>query len=149
MAHRKLSKKQLLAAETFGYSYAHFADHLPNPRFSKLMLDDVDVLEKSEVENWPIDRLAMRLEIPIDAAKRDLDRFKSAKEIIEASTATEMFRVGVRQSIELAIADGLDSPEAIEKLVVQIGYRTVDLGYLIEVDDQRISDVAEGLKEKY
>jgi hypothetical protein len=148
MTRRKLTEKQMLAAETFGYSYAHYADHLTNPRFSKLMLADVDILEQAEVENWPIDRIAMRLEMPSDAAERNVGRFRRAKEIIEASVATEMFRVGVRQSIELAIADGLDSPEAIEKLVAQIGYRTVDLGYLLEADDMRISDVSNGLKEK-
>ena len=45
-----MNRRQLLAAETFHYSYANYANHLGigNIRFDKLMPDDVDTLERAE-----------------------------------------------------------------------------------------------------
>jgi hypothetical protein len=57
-----MNRKQLLAAETFHYSYAHYADRLGgNIRFDKWMPDDVDTLERAEQEGWDDSRLAQAL----------------------------------------------------------------------------------------
>jgi len=55
-----MNRKQLLAAETFSYSYANHADHLGigNIRFDKLTPGDVDILERAEQEGWDDTRLA-------------------------------------------------------------------------------------------
>ncbi len=57
---QRLTRKQMLAAEVFGYSYDHYADHLGigHERFEKLMPDDIDVLEQAEQEGWDAKRLA-------------------------------------------------------------------------------------------
>ena len=51
-----MDRIQLLAAETFHYSYANYADHLGigNVRFDRLMPDTVKVLEKAATEGWPL-----------------------------------------------------------------------------------------------
>lgn len=42
-----MNKTELLAAETFAYSYANYADHLGiNPRFDKYMPDEIKAIEK-------------------------------------------------------------------------------------------------------
>jgi hypothetical protein len=47
MKYQRMSKKHLLVAETFSYSYANYADHLGiNPRFDEYMPNDIDVIEK-------------------------------------------------------------------------------------------------------
>jgi len=44
-----VNRKQLLAAETFAYSYAHYADYLGvNVRFDRDMPRNLDTLERAE-----------------------------------------------------------------------------------------------------
>ena len=60
-----MNRKQLLAAETFHYSYANYANHLGgNIRFDKWMPDDVDTLERAEQESRDDSRLAQALDVP-------------------------------------------------------------------------------------
>jgi hypothetical protein len=66
--------------------------------------------------------VSQKLEIDAEIARQYLIRVKEALEIVDAENPAESFRNGVRQSIYYAVEDGLDSPEAIEALVIQICY---------------------------
>ena len=145
-----MNRKQLLAAETFAYSYANYADHLGigNIRFDKLMPGDVDTLEQAEQEGWDDKRLAEALEVE----EEDVDfwriSYQRAKEIVGASNPAEAFRRGVRYSIEDAIEEGLSTEEDIKALVTQICYRTADLAYLLDLEGKQLSDYSGELRKE-
>ena len=65
---------------------------------------------------------------------------------MDAGSAAESFRRGVRFSIEDAVQDGLGDPAAIERLVTQICYRAADLAHLLESEGKALSDYAEALR---
>jgi len=100
-----MNRKQLLAAETFHYSYANYANHLGigNIRFDKLMPDDVDTLERAERKGWDDARLAQALEVSEDRVEFWRESYRRAKDIVDAPTPAESFRRGVRYSIQSAI----------------------------------------------
>ncbi len=80
-------------------------------RFSQLMPEDIDILEKAENENWSLEQLSDALEMDLvktDFLRREYDK---AKEIIDAPSPAESFRRGVRHSIRHALNEGLDSDE--------------------------------------
>jgi hypothetical protein len=150
-----MSRRQLLAAETFHYSYAHYADHLGcNVRFDELMPDDVDTLERAEREGWGDARIAQALEIDEDKARFWCESYRRAKAIIDAPTPAEAFRRGVRFSIQDALEEGLADegdeqlPVAIERLVVQICFRAADLGFLLDMTGLRLSEYSKELRDE-
>ena len=145
-----LSRKKMLAAEVYGYSYANYEDHLGigNLRFEKLMPDDVDILEKAEREGWGSSRLAEALDIPEERVAGFQRSYQEAKEIVDAPTAAESFRRGVRISIQYAIEEGLGDKGSIERLVTQICYRAADFGFRLDMEGRRLSDYSDELREE-
>lgn len=145
---RWLERVHLLAAETFGYSYTHYWDHLisGNVRFVQMMPDDIESLARAEAEGWGRARLAKALELPEDVADRYRRAYREAVEIVDASSPAAAFRRGVHYSIQHAIKEGLDQEGAVERLVTQIGYRAADLGFLLDMEGGRLSDFEDALK---
>ncbi len=149
-----LSREQKIAADLFGYSYAHYADHLGdfpgegNVRFERVMPENVHILERAERENWKPARLAKALEIAEDKVDHYREMYRQAKDIVDAPTPAESFRRGVRHSIENAMREGLSSARDVEKLVTQICYRAADLGYLLDVEEEQLSDYSEELRKE-
>jgi hypothetical protein len=143
-----MDRRELLAAETFHYSYANYDDHLGigNVRFDKLMPDDVDTLEQAEQEGWDDARLAAALEVEVDKVEFWRESYRRAKEIVDAPTAAESFRCGVRYSIQDAVEQGLTGEEAIEQLVTQICYRAADLAYMLDMEAEILSRYSRELR---
>lgn len=146
----RLTRKQMLAAELYGYSYAHYENHLGigNIRFDKLMPDDVDIMERAEQEGWDSLRLAQAIEIPEKKIKFWQQKYREAKEIVEAPTSAEAFRRGVRYSIQHAVEEGLTDKPPIERLVTQICYRAADFGFRLNMEKKQLSDYSEELCEE-
>jgi hypothetical protein len=116
MKYKKMNKTQLLAAETFAYSYANYADHLGiNLRFDKYMPDDVKAIEKVVNSNGGAGDLAAKLEVEKDIAEDLISSYLVAKKIVYAENAVESFRLGVKQSILYALEKGLNSSEDIDE----------------------------------
>lgn len=143
-----MKRRHLLAAEVYAYSYAHYQDRLGNPRFSRLMPQDMDVLEKAELGGWPLKRLAKALECSEDEAEHARQAFQRAREVVDAPNPAESFRRGVRQSIEYALEKGLRTPEEVEALVVQVCYRAADLGFLLDQEGSTLSDYSRLLRRE-
>jgi len=144
-----MGRRQLLAAETFHYSYANYENHLGigNVRFEELMPDDVDTLEMAEQEGWDDAQLAQALEVEEEHIGRWRLSYQRAKAIVDAPTPAESFRHGVRYSIQDAVEDGLTDEQAIEDLVVQICYRAADLAYLLDVRGEALADYSAELRK--
>ena len=144
-----MAGQQLLAAETFHYSYANYASHLGigNIRFDELMPNDVDTLERAEQEGWDDSRLAQALDVEEGQVGLWRRSYERAKQIVDAPTPAESFRRGVRFSTEDAVEDGLADEQAIEKLVEQICYRAADLAYLLDMRPERLSDYSKELRK--
>lgn len=148
MKYDKMNKTQLLAAETFAYSYANYADHLGiNLRFDEYMPNDIETIEKILRQGGGAEEIAEKLEIDQEAAERVLTNYLVAKEIVSADNAVESFRLGVKQSILYAMEEGLNSAEDIDNLVGQICYRAADLAYLLDMEEKELSDYSEMLRE--
>lgn len=149
---RGLSRRHLLAAELYGYSYDHYADHLGdgpgmgNVRFEKYMPHDVDALERAEREGWDAARLAAELDAEESLLPDIQSAFQEAKDIVDAPSLAQSFRRGVRHSIEHALEKGLKTDEDIERLVTQICYRAADLGYRLKVEGRELSELSEELR---
>ena len=144
-----MDRIHLLAAEIFKYSYANYDDHLGiNERFDRLMPRDAEILETALKEEWSIDKVAQNLEVDAEIARLYLIRVKEALEIVDAENPAESFRNAVRQSINYALEDGLDSPEAIEALVIQICYRTADFGLLLDKKRHQLSQYSRHLRRE-
>ncbi|HEX8693343.1 MAG TPA: hypothetical protein VF746_13035 [Longimicrobium sp.] len=145
-----MNRRQLLAAEVYGYSYANYWDHLEvrNERFTKLMPQDVDTLERADREGWDAARLAKALDT--DEAEAEVARraYGEAREIVDAPTPAESFRRGVRISVQRALEEGLDDPAKIEALVTQVCYRAADLAYLLDQQGETLSDYSEELRRE-
>ena len=145
-----LDRQQLLAAETFHYSYANYDNHLGigNVRFDELMPDDVDTLEMAEQEGWDDAQLAQALDIEEEHVEHWRRSYQRAKSIVDAPTPAESFRRGVRYSIQDALEDGLTDEQEIEDLVVQICYRAADLAYLLDVRGETLAEYSEELRKE-
>jgi hypothetical protein len=142
-----MNRTQLIAAELFNYSYANYQDHLGvNERFDRLMPETVMTLETAEREEWPLKKLARKLEVEPEQAEDLLQRLQDARAVVEAENPAEAFRNGVRQSIELALDLGLEDEDDVEKLVKQICYRASDLAYLLEVEGSALSRYSRHLR---
>ncbi len=137
-----------MAAELYSYSYDNYADHLAveNARFIELMPQEVEKLQRAEAEKWSKERIARLLEIDDEKVEVLLERWRTAKEIVFAQNSSESFRRSVRQSIKQAIKDGLNTEEDIDNLVIQICYRAADLGYLLDLEESKLSDYSEWLR---
>jgi hypothetical protein len=148
MTYSKMSKDHLLAAETFFYSYANYANHLGigNARFDKLMPNDVKVMQTAEKEGWDIERLAEKLELEVEDAQKRFKQYQRAKEVVFAENAATSFQIGVKHSIENALEQGLSTTEDINALVKQISYRVADLAYLLDAEGKELSDYSERLR---
>jgi hypothetical protein len=126
-----LTREQLLAAEIFGYSFANYRDHLGigNDRYERQMPASVTVLEGAARESWLPSKVAARLETDEENARDLLDGYHRATAVIDAENPAEGFRNAVRFAIRDAVAGGLSTEPAIEKLVTQICFRTADLAF--------------------
>jgi len=143
-----MDRRQLLAAETFRYSYANYDAHLGvNIRFDEMMPADVDTLERAEEEGWDNARLAHGLDVPEDSVDDWRESYRRAKDIIDAPTHAEAFRRGVRYSILDAIDRGLADAGSVERLVTQICYRAADLAYLLDLSAEELSDYSKELRK--
>ena len=148
MKYTELSKKHMLAAETFAYSYANYANHLGiNPRFDDYMPNDIDVIEKAVSQGEGAEEIASKLRIEKENAEQLLESYLIAKEIVSAKNAAESFRRGVKASVVYAIEKGLNTEEDIEILVSQICYRAADFAYLLDLEGKVLSDYSEILRE--
>ncbi len=148
MKYPKMTDLQLLAAETFAYSYANYADHLGiNPRFDRYMPDDVRKIERIVSKGGGANEIAAKLQIDRETADIMLSKYLRAKKIVSAANAAESFRLGVKQSILIALEEGLRTEEDINDLVVQICYRAADLAYLLDMEEKALSDYSEALRE--
>jgi hypothetical protein len=144
-----MDREKLLAAETFSYSYANYANHLGigHVRFEELMPQDVRILGQAEQEGWPLKKLAQALECNEDIAERFRVSYIRAKDIVDAPNAAESFRRGVRYSILDAVEEGLTGEAEIERLVTQICYRAADLAYLLDLEDRELSHYSKDLRK--
>jgi hypothetical protein len=148
-----MTRRQLLAAETFNYSYANYADHLGvNVRFDELMPNDVDVLEQAEQEGWDDAELAEALEVETAQAPHWRESFRRAKLIVDAPTPAESFRRGVRFSVQDALEEQktgeLVGDKLVKRIVGQVCYRAADLAYLLDMRDERLSQYSSALREE-
>jgi len=145
-----MNRIQLLAAETFYYSYANYKDHLGigNERFERLMPKWTAILERATEERWPVEEVARRLGIEPDAAADYLESFVRARAIVDAENPAESFRNGVRYAIENALDEGLKDKQAIEKLVTQICYCAADLAYLLDMEGKPLSRYSRHLRKE-
>lgn len=145
---RTLNRNQLLAAETFSYSYDNYADHEGNRRFDEYMPHDARVLEKADREGWSLDRIAEALDVDQELASRLQSSFRDALVVVDAPHPAESFRRSVRQCIQRAKAEGLDSEEQIEALVIQICYRASDLSYLLRCRNEQLHKYSDLLRRE-
>jgi hypothetical protein len=144
-----MDRIQLLAAETYHYSYANYADHLGvNVRFDRLMPETVKVLERAETEGWPLEKLAKELDLEPAAAADLLESFDRAKQTVDAGNPAESFRTGVRFSIRHAVSEGLKNDQAVERLVTQICYRAADLAFLLKQEGTTLSRYSRHLRRE-
>jgi hypothetical protein len=143
-----LDRWKLLAAETFSYSYDNYADHRGNARFDRYMPEDVRILDRSIRESWPLSRVAAELERSQDHAAALLKAFHDAIEVVDAPSPAESFRRSVRQAIKRSLADGLDSDEKIDALVVQICYRAADLSFTLRTRNEPLHRYSEELRRE-
>ena len=135
------TRLQLIAAELFGYSYANYIDHLGigNVRYESLMPQDAETLEKAVTNEWGLERVAESLSVDTDNAAALLTAARDAIDVVDAENPAEAFRTSVRQLVQRAATDGLDSDESVEQLVTQICYRVSDLSYLLKRDGSQLS----------
>lgn len=144
-----MNRRFLLAAETFNYSFNKYADkvEIGAERFTRLMPQDIDILEKADNEKWSLRRLSKALNVDPENAEILRRSYYRAKDIIDAPTPAESFRRAVRHSIRYALSEGLNKETDIEKLVGQICYRAADLSYLLDLKNQKLSDYSEEFRK--
>jgi len=146
----RMERVHLLAAEIFGYSFEHYAEHLAdgNIRFTELMPKDVSILARAEREGWDRARLAKALEIEEDDVERFQTAYRQALEVVDQPDAAKSFRVGVRQAILRALEEEPRDEAWVERLVTQICYRAADLGYLLALEGKRLRDYSLELRKE-
>lgn len=147
---RWLSRREMIAAELFSYSYANYANHLGigNARFEEVMPKEVDLLEKAARENWELARIAQEIDVPREEIEGWLKKFQEATEIVDSPSLVQSFRLAARQSIENAMTEGLADRASVERLVTQICYRTADLAYRLDASSHHLSDLSEELRKE-
>ena len=142
-----MTRRERLAAEHFSYSLANYADHIEvgNKRFTTIMPEIVDAIERACNENWTVKQISEKLEVDPNEVPDILDCFHEAREIVDASNPSEAFRLAVHRQVRNAIEDGLDDSK-IDDLVIQICYCAADLGCLLEWEGKRLVDYSEWLR---
>ena len=108
-----------IAAEIYGYSFANYDDHLGigNFRYDKFMPEAAKTLERAAKEGWPPSKIAEVLKVDIDEAQELSAAFDRARQIVDAENPAEMFRNGVRFSIQDAVREGLHDAELLRRLL--------------------------------
>jgi len=145
----RMNRYHFLAAEIFSYSYANYEDHLGiNLRFDKYMPDDARTLERAVKESWDRERIARKLDIPLDKVEEYLQAYRAACDVVDAENPAESFRWALRHCIERAIQAGLRDENSIEELVKQICYRAADLALLLDREGQRLSRYSRHLRRE-
>ncbi len=146
MTHKKLTHRQRIAAELYAYSYANYADHLGNERFTRYMPDTVDLLERAIKEGWGDQKTATELDMKAEDVPQLINRLADAHKIVDAPNASESFRESVRQQLVELLRDKVTDEEEFEKIVVQMCYCASDLGCLLEWEGKRLVDYSEWLR---
>lgn len=146
MTYEKLTRRHRIAAELYAYSYANYADHLGNVRFTRLMPEAVDVLERAVKESWDNERISKALEMNAEDVPQLVHRLADALKIVDAPNASESFRESVQQQLAELLRDKVTDPDELEKIVVQMCYCAADLGSLLEWDGKRLVDYSEWLR---
>jgi len=150
----EMNRYHLLAAEIFGYSFANYRDHLNigHIRYEKLMPEMAQLLEQAVRENWSPARVFHELGRESGCRKEDVESLlnacRKALEIVDAPDAAESFRAAVRQSVNLALEQGLNNDEDVEDLVEQVCYRASDLSVLLEIEKKSLSNYSEQLRRE-
>ena len=150
----EISRYHLLAAEIFGYSFANYLEHLEleDEGFETEMPNAARLLERALQENWPAARVGRAL-FPDDPLNEQqtrnlLDSCKNALLVVDAESPAESFRIGVRQSIQEAIADDLNDEQVAEDLVKQICCRASDFAVLLGLLDESILAYSDELRDE-
>jgi hypothetical protein len=60
----------------------------------------------------------------------------------------DTYRFPPHYSIQFALQEGLETEADVEDLVVQICYRAADLGYLLDMTDERLADYSGELRQE-
>ena len=146
----ELTRKQLIAAEVFGYSFANYRDHLgiEHIRFDNMMPDDIDTIERARREKWPVSETAKALRVDAPEVEEIMRSYEQALEVVDAENAAASFRNAVRQVVQRAVDDGLDDKMSIEKLVVQLCYRVSDLSVLLKMEGRTLSSYSKQLRDE-
>jgi len=149
MKYRKMTRRERLAAEYFGYSLASYDDHLEveNERFTTLMPESIDTIERACSENWTVEQTAEKLEVSPEQVPDMLKCFREARKIADSPNSSEAFRLAVRRQIRNAVADGFDEAK-IDDLVIQICFCAADLGCLLEWEGKSLGDYSQWLRRE-
>jgi hypothetical protein len=147
---QRMNEIHILAAELYGYSYNNYENHLAvdNMRFTTYMPEGVRILQRAEIEHWPQERIAEELELSAEEVEVMVEDFRKAKEIVFSQNASESFRNAVRDSIQTAMKNGLNTADDVEELVIQICFRASDLGYLLDREGKRLSHYGQWLQRE-
>ena len=150
MSDNSLNRLQLLTAEIFSYSFAHFADHvgIGNVRFDKLMPDDAQKLETAVKENWNLSRTANELGVDADTAAALLTNTRNAINIVDAPNPAIGFREAISQLVLDAAEKGLNSEDDVAHLVTQICYRVSDLRFLLMADKSELKTYCKDFRDE-
>jgi hypothetical protein len=145
-----MTRKHLIAAAVYNYSYQNYEDHLGigNQRFERLMPESATVLAQAVQENWPRAKAAAALDTSEESAEILLGNYRRAMTIIDAENPAESFRTAIRLVVQDAVADGLSSEADIERLVIQICYRAADLAYLLKMRGESLARYSRHLRKE-
>lgn len=133
-----LKRIHFLAAELFSYSYDNYEGHLGigNVRFDKLMPEKAALFEQAEKQDWTDEQIAAKSDFKLEDIPKWRDRYREARDIVDAVTPVQSFLRAVRASVEYAVEKGLDDGKSIDNLVGQICYRAADLSFLLNQRDE-------------
>jgi len=147
---RNMTRYQLLAAEIFSYSFAHYAGHLGigHRRFEEYMPETARNLERAEREGWSDERLAKVIEVEVSEAPAWRKRYRDAVEVVDAKSPAEAFRHAVRQSLAFELSRHQIGDAQLESAVQQVCYRAADLSYLLDQRNEKLADYSEALRRE-
>ncbi len=138
---KRLTRKQMLAAQTFDYSYAQYEREFVGS--DEPWLNDVDILEKAEQEGWDAARIAQAIDICEEDVWHYQRNYREGKDIVDAPTPAEWFRRSMRYVIQAAVEYDLTNAKEVENLVDYICRRTADLSFCL--GEKHLSDYSKEL----